>query len=550
MSQFSLVFRYYLQILFLIENVMTRIHKLFTMSWKKRMVLICGVVLVGAGGRWAYQHFFVNKGINEEYVSNDMIVGRGDISNVLTMNGKAKFSSTQKLTFQNIGKITAVYKKVGDLVKADEVIARMDSYEVDNELEQAKIDLENEQRALEKAQNTSKRELAILQAEKTYQALLYEQEHADVSLNLALQAIENEFTNKKNAYEKLLSDYEKHQKSYESKQKTYDEIMALDKSNQILHADEVLKNKVEDLRVMIDTIRKELDTLDKLMVYTDKYGTKKPDYCIYIGAKDQSVKNTVERLFYEISASISLIDTWTQDKAVLTLPEVSLKSQLIQQYEKIKELAEKKTEFSLAVDKMFEASISSEGMSWSAVSIADGRTLRTSALTAIDEVLGLATPETIGEKRKQELADLKLELDKMSQEVEKANIESSQLETEKLKKISDTKMEYEIKDLEVKIAKTTLDELKQGENEEIKLILNTIKQKKKQIETIQKKYDAYVLRANFDGVITKMNIQVGDTIGGGTSAATSEEKYVYIENPDNLEIQVDIDQSDIAKIAV
>jgi multidrug efflux pump subunit AcrA (membrane-fusion protein) len=479
-----------------------------------------------------------------------MVVGRGDISNVLTMNGKANFSSTQKLTFQNVGKITAVYKKVGDLVKAGEVIVKMDSYEVDNELEQAKIDLENEERALEKAQDTSKKELAILQAEKAYQALLYEKENADTSLNLAIQTIENEFINKKNDAEKLLSDYEKKQKSYESKKKTYEEIMALDKSHQILYADEVLKNKVGDLQFTVDGVRKELDNLDKLMLYTDKYGTKKPDYYIYIGAKDQFVKSLVERLFYEISTAVSVIDTWAKSGAVLTLPEVSLKSQLIQQYEKLKELAEKKTELSLSVDKMFDASISSEGISWSPVSISDGRTLKDGALTAIDEILGLATPETIGEKRKQELVDLELELEKMSQEVEKSQIEASQLEAEKLKKISDTKMDYEMKDLELKIAKTALDDLKKGENEEVKLILNTIKQKKKLIETIQKKYDAYVLKANFDGVITKMNIQLGDTIGGGASSATSEEKYAYIENPDNLEIQVDVDQSDIAKISV
>jgi len=30
----------------------------------------------------------------------------------------------------------------------------------------------------------------------------------------------------------------------------------------------------------------------------------------------------------------------------------------------------------------------------------------------------------------------------------------------------------------------------------------------------------------------------------------SEEKYVYIENPDNLEILVDVDQSDIVKLSV
>jgi multidrug resistance efflux pump len=96
----------------------------------------------------------------------------------------------------------------------------------------------------------------------------------------------------------------------------------------------------------------------------------------------------------------------------------------------------------------------------------------------------------------------------MKQEVNKSQIEYGQLDVEKQKKIADTNMEYEMKGLEVKIAKADLDELERGENDDIRLIKNTIKQKQKTIETILKKYDAYSLKANFDGVVTKMNIQL------------------------------------------
>ncbi|MDR0649864.1 MAG: hypothetical protein LBG59_00195 [Candidatus Peribacteria bacterium] len=92
--------------------------------------------------------------------------------------------------------------------------------------------------------------------------------------------------------------------------------------------------------------------------------------------------------------------------------------------------------------------------------------------------------------------------------MEKLKIEYEQLDAEKAKKIADTTLEYEMKALETKVAKRDLDELKDGENDAVKLLKNTIKQKEKQIETIMKKYDAYVLKANFDGVITKMNLQI------------------------------------------
>ena len=456
----------------------------------------------------------------------------------------------QKLTFPQTGRITAVYKKVWDFVKAGDVIARMDSYEVDNELEQAKISLENEERALERALDTSKKELSILQAEKEYQTLLYEQKNADVNLKLALQTIENDYTNKRNEYLQAVRDYDKKFKDFETLQKTYEEIVVLDKSDTILHSDEILKEKVDDLGFTADGIRKEIDVLDKLMLYTTKYGTQRPDSNIYIGAKDPTLRNQVEKLFWEISSSATAIYDEVSVLKVAELSEVALKSFLIQQYEELKILADRKTHLSETVEKMFDASIETPDATWSPVAIADGRSLKATANKAIDEILGLTSPETLGEKRKSELEDLALALEKEKQALNKLKIEYDQLDTEKTKKVNDTRLEYEMKDLEVKIAWTALEDLKKGDNEEVKQIRNNIKQKQKQIETIMKKYDTYTLKANFDGVITKMNIQIWDTVWNSSSSANNEEKSVYIENPDNLEIELDVDQSDIVKIAV
>jgi multidrug efflux pump subunit AcrA (membrane-fusion protein) len=519
------------------------------MSRKKWLVILGLGSIIAGGGRRGYDTWFAENADSDSYISNTMAVKTGDIVNALTMNGRAKFSNMQKLTFPQSGRITAVYKKVGDMVKAGEIIAKMDTYELDNELEQAKIALENEQRALEKVLNSSKKALEIMQAEKDYLALTHAQQNAPANLELALQTIENEYVNKQNEYNKAVRDYEKKQKEYDTKKKTYEEIIALDKSGAILHSDELLKNKVEDLKFTADGLRKELDALDKLMVYTTKYGTTKPDYYIYIGAKDASTKNKVESLFWQILSEAAKIHTRASSGQSATLPEVQLKAQLIQQYEQLKKIADIKTELHTTLEKMFEASIESAGVSsWSAVSVGDGRSLKSSSNTTIDEILGLTTPETIGQKRKTELDNLKIELDTMQQSLAKLKIEYEQLDTEKAKKIATTKMEYEMKALEMKIAKTNLEELKAGDNEAVKLAKNNIKQREKTIETLLKKYDVYSLKANFDGVITKMNLQLGDTAGTTTSTASMDEKSVYIENPHNLEIQLTIDQSDITKL--
>jgi hypothetical protein len=227
-----------------------------------------------------------------------------------------------------------------------------------------------------------------MQADKKYQALLYEQKNAGTSLKLALQTIENEYINKKNDYVKLLSDYEKKTKEYDTKKKTYDEITILDKSNQILYADEILKTRVEDFRFTTDSIKKELDSLDKVMLYTTKYGTTKPDYYIYIGAKNQTTKTTVERLYWEVSSLVTTLYDWANKSGtLLTLPEVTLKSELIQHYEKLKELAEKKTELNLAITSMMDANLESVSVTLPVIAVSDGRSLKETANKNIDEIL-------------------------------------------------------------------------------------------------------------------------------------------------------------------
>lgn len=66
------------------------------------------------------------------------------------------------------------------------------------------------------------------------------------------------------------------------------------------------------------------------------------------------------------------------------------------------------------------------------------------------------------------------------------------------------------------------------------------------LTTLMKKYDEYKIIANFDGVVTKLDMQVGDSIDINTTADT--QKYIYVETPDLLEVKLEVDQIDIVKI--
>lgn len=67
------------------------------------------------------------------------------------------------------------------------------------------------------------------------------------------------------------------------------------------------------------------------------------------------------------------------------------------------------------------------------------------------------------------------------------------------------------------------------------------------LTTLMKKYDEYKIIANFDGVVTKLDMQVGDSIEPNSSSSDTQ-KYIYVETPNLLEVKLEVDQLDIVKI--
>ena len=65
-----------------------------------------------------------------------------------------------------------------------------------------------------------------------------------------------------------------------------------------------------------------------------------------------------------------------------------------------------------------------------------------------------------------------------------------------------------------------------------------------------KEYDDYKIIANFDGVVTKINMQIWDSISSTRSSSDTDTKYIYVETPDLLEVKLEVDQIDIVKIGI
>jgi hypothetical protein len=77
---------------------------------------------------------------------------------------------------------------------------------------------------------------------------------------------------------------------------------------------------------------------------------------------------------------------------------------------------------------------------------------------------------------------------------------------------------------------------------------NSLKQQQRKLQNMMDQYDDYQLTANFDGVITEMDIQVWDSIN--PSSNNTSTKYIYVESNDILEMTFNVEQIDIIQLKV
>jgi len=84
---------------------------------------VLGVLVLG-GGYWGYKHFTAKPAVAANTTAKAKM---GDVSKVITATGTVNFPHAIPLTFQQDGKIVELNVKVGDSVKAGQVLAKTDS---------------------------------------------------------------------------------------------------------------------------------------------------------------------------------------------------------------------------------------------------------------------------------------------------------------------------------------------------------------------------------------------------------------------------------------
>ena len=126
---------------------------------KKRIwisLIVLALLALAGGGYWAYTRYFARAKATLAPVLQTGTVRRGDI--VISADGTGNLlPSTEKtVAFLTTGTVTEVKVKIGDKVKAGDVLAKMNTVDLDAAIREATYTLEQARLALQKAQRKAK----------------------------------------------------------------------------------------------------------------------------------------------------------------------------------------------------------------------------------------------------------------------------------------------------------------------------------------------------------------------------------------------------------
>jgi len=134
---------------------------------KKRIVISLMVLVLlaaaGGGGYWAYTHYFTGTSTAVAQTLKTATVSQGDILITADGSGSLQPSDEKSVSFLTTGTVTEVKVKVGDKVRAGDVLAKLNTVDLDNAVREATYTLEKARLTLQKAQRkaTDGSELAI-----------------------------------------------------------------------------------------------------------------------------------------------------------------------------------------------------------------------------------------------------------------------------------------------------------------------------------------------------------------------------------------------------
>ncbi|MDR0649859.1 MAG: hypothetical protein LBG59_00170 [Candidatus Peribacteria bacterium] len=353
-------------------------------------------------------------------------------------------------------------------------------------------------------------ELEYLQQKANYDALLLKQKTIDQDHALALAELKQKII----ASQQQVQDA---QKSYKDTKADYEELLSgstnamadLALSSTIRNRNKIFQNAVLEVKNIITTLQTNLDTFDQRMLLSDTY--KYQEKNIYVGAKDINLKNQSETLFWTLSSQLSELTTKYKMLEALPLEQLT-NEQILELYTLIKHIGTNLVTWGEISYEMFKASIENTLYSQTQIDKDASNALGNQSLgisyiqryTSMVDSLATIKEDT-------SLEDTKLKLDKAQTTLEQAQISVNKLELSVEVLLAEQEKEKATLLDQIETAQRNIAKIQKGESlneSKVKQARNTVTQRKNSLDSLMDKYADYRLEANFDGVITQMDIQI------------------------------------------
>ena len=522
---------------------------------KKRWALWVLIVVIGVGyGVWTKRF---SQEESTDFFSTEYEVQTGEISTSLSLAGTTKFANAQKLTFVQQGKVTSVKVKVWDQVKKGQVLASISTDKLDTTLERNKRDLNAKKRAYEKKLKDADSGLDLLKAQAEYDQKLLEQtllpQKQTSETETAQIAVENAKQNLKDQEKALKDLQDDYAIMYGTWKNAQNSDLGLSKT--AIERNQKFEAYVREFKIQALSLQSILDGYDRVMQETKKFLNPEDYTHVYIGADDQILRGKSVSQFYELQKQVNVLeDLYAQYSKI---PVASLtEGKILEGYQVFKTIWDQLSQWGTLNYNMVMKSVPSGKVDKTAIAgyaktlgtdiESEGYALKNKYMTTVAKLKEDMNSDSGSD---QESMQTKINKAKIALQDSKLKLQNAQEELMSLKtKQQIVKLTAES---DLKTAKNKLDDLmdKVEISEELQAAKDALESAQEEIKTTLKQYEDYQIIANFDGLVTKVEMQVWDSISSSNNSSSTE-KYIYVETPNLLQVTLDVDQIDIVKISV
>ncbi len=524
---------------------------------KKTLASVLAIFIVSSGGWYAY---FASKKENARPIlpteTDAVAVFTGTVRSTIQGVGTVTTSSTQTLQFNSNGKIVAWNVAPGNHVKKGQVLAEVDSRDVDNDIRNATLSLKNAELSYEKLFSSVKdsqiasAEASIAQAERSIASAPAEIENlemervakvSDQRASIAQTERSVELAREKLAI--LESDVSYVKASSEDTVAKSGTDLAYILSSASISAD----NQLSDARSFVREMESSVLNLDEPNAVPYEFSAKD-------ASKGTAALGSFEAFRGKIPSYAASLDSADFSSTGGVLAFLSEREAFASLGIASADALSRALEASLPVGNLPQSTINSLASTAASYRskftsvLSDAASVRKQIAALEDPALVRQSADNTVANKNQSILEQRSSIASLESTLASQRAALSKLESDYEIKIRQKRESVLSLEESLKTARLNLQDLKDGPTDtEIASAKNQIEQAKISLEKTRKKKEDFQIIAGFDGIVTASNGKVGE-ISTNSNSSDAAATSVTVEIPGLYEISVLVDQLDVVKV--